>query len=341
MRPFFIWLLPAVLFSIGMNPVHAGVTYAAAADGVAPQCAVLFESELTLFPMTYSRPGEELFYLKTESERNKQIVEACGDGRLCFPSSDMAGEVFVATETAMLVWSSDDRLYINRLRIEGQSHHSTPVAGAPIRYAGNLTTDARGDVQTIDYDSGHYSHGPFPMKRLIDRLGGPQKLARVLVKLPDVSGPSLDSMVRPVMGAIDFYRYCEVPQDTGDDVTLRYIAGEKPSDDFDSVTRLQPLVWQIAKLVSQQEKIESFLKQRADVELSASADQLVEQMLIWIRAVYDDDSYRARVVVAFRVNDERWLKGSRGYFQQRFYHRLFEALPDLKAKLPQRLTNAF
>gem|GEM_PF-5184249 len=303
-----------------LMPVHASATAI---------CEALLSFDSPAVVMQKYYPGEEQYYWEEEDQRANQL-KVCQGGCLSYIASE---HPFNSVErAAILVVGSDGAMYGNRHIQEGVSHHSTTVAGQEILFAGEVTTAATGKVLHLNYRSGHYPHGPFRLKVLIDDLGGPDALADATVYLSDVDAASLRRARQPKLSVRDFYSSCHDVDDTGDDVLLNYLMTTTPDPSMDHFDFLEPMMQQSFQLLYDETAIRKYLLHHP----LSSPQSVVEKMVKWIEAMWHGETvYRGRVVTAILNEEDRWRSASRAY-KREFFAELLRVLPEIRAQMRER-----
>lgn len=299
--------------------------------------------------------GEETkFYPRSQFEQEPYILSVCAPGCLAYVKSDSPfstqnavqgteqvdadGSTHVlqgSSEKAILVVDSTGILFGNTRRIEGRSHHSTAVAGQNVYFAGEVTTNEHGQILELDYQSGHYPHGPYYMKLLIDDLGGPEALAQVRVRLSDTAAEVRSyGHLQPRMTVPEFYRYCLKPSDTGDDVLINYIYFTKASSTLDLWDFIEPTTVQVFRLLGKQAAIQRFLQEnKSSPETRA---RLLRQMVNWVYLLYRSE-VGGRVQTGIRLSEDLWTSSGNLEFKREFYKLLFSKIPTLQSELKSQL----
>lgn len=199
----------------------------------------------------------------------------------------------------MVVIGSEGQILTQTMSWAGKSHHTGPVRGGAVHFAGNVQTDVEGRITYLDYFSGHYSHGPFQMKLLIDDLGGTESLHAVGVELSDVrhSWGAYGSI--PLLRVDQFYRNCRFSEDTGNLVLLRVILEHHKALDYfkhDLTSYLHSLASTAFLFIHDQRAIRQM--QAMDVE-NFNLKEIVDAFVSLLKAIPKE---RVAIDVKFRLS---------------------------------------
>lgn len=178
-------------------------------------------------------PHEARNYIHSDRERAPLVLDQDAEGHLIYEQSrivfksqgteaaDYGGEHPFITNRALLVVSAQGQLIAFKKSEPGRYHHSTAIGGEDALFGGQIETSAPGAVTYIDYSTGHYTHGPYRLKLLLQVLHGTQRFPDARVGLSDVFEK------HPELTVAEFDHYCLQPEDTGQDVILRYLAATR------------------------------------------------------------------------------------------------------------------
>lgn len=237
-------------------------------------------------------------------------------------------------ERAILVVGKKGEIYGQKEMIVGEKHHTTPVAGEDVLFAGTVETDKKGRILSLDYNSGHYKPGPYSLKIFIDDLGGPEKLPQVRVGLSDLA--ERDPMRSQNLTVEEFYRNCLSPKDSGENVLFRFLLREETSTPgAQSPSAVEGLMENSIRAVYNG-SVTKYLKKNSS---SSERELVLKKLTSWVDFAYN----RFKPDHLWRITEsiyraERFLPTTDAAdfaLKSEFYQLLFKKLPKLKSALEE------
>lgn len=228
-------------------------------------------------------PREASHYLTPAQADDIKVVFR--KGRLVFQTS---GEPVQGREMTTTLSESGDLFVLTQRRI-GVLHHSTPVQGAAIKFGGETWTNTTGEPYAFSYRSGHYPHGPFRLKLLLESIADqPLNWNQISIVLADRDHEK-GAVVVPIPA--DFFILNTNRDSTGDDVLVRYLFWQSPQKYRVGVPyrekRLDEVVRNIFYFAHHPQAVSRYLK-----ENHLADSQAAEMFMSWINETLKEEPDR-------------------------------------------------